>query len=424
MNIKILAGIALSCSVLFSANAQKQKSAKPDAFSIGIFYGPTQDLANDEQFRWIQEANVDFIQFIGDPVLDFNKDVATAERRNLAILDLAARNGIRYFVRDPRVRGSETDIAAMVKAYKHHPGIAGYFIVDEPGKDDLEWPAKAYNTILKYDPDRIPSVNLFPSPVYPDYEENYVERWINKVGKENLKLLSFDHYPLLANGSFGGAYFKNLDIIRRAGLRHGLKTSMYPQSMGIINAYRRPDTSELRYSAYTGLAYGIKNLVWFTYNTPVRQPVERFMNAIIDSMGNKTDLYTPFKNLNASLRQLGKTIGKLDAVAVYHSDENDGTAGLTIPGSFFWQPVDKDKRFIITHFKNPQTKQSFVMVVNKSLKSSESIAFRISDSVKKLNYISNGDGKQHRVSYKPGRIFTADLLPGEGKLYEIQGGSY
>ncbi|MGE9314564.1 hypothetical protein ACLOAU_23105 [Niabella sp. CJ426] len=424
MNIKILACIAVTCSSFFTANAQRSKTATPNAFSIGIFYGPTQNLANDEQFRWIKEANVDFIQFIGDPVMDFNKDVATAERRNLAILDLAARNGVRYFVRDPRVRGNETDIAAMVKAYKQHPGVAGYFIVDEPGKDDLEWPAKAYKAILKYDPERTPSVNLFPSPVYPDYEENYVEAWIKTVGKENLKLLSFDHYPLLANGSFGGAYFKNLDIIRRAGLKHGIKTSMYPQSMGIIHAYRRPDSSELRYSAYTGLAYGIKNLVWFTYNTPVRQPVERFMNAIIDSMGHKTDLYIPFKQLNASLRQLGKTIGKLDAIEVYHSDATDGTDGLTVPESFFWQPVDKNKRFIITHFKNPQTQQSFVMVVNKSLKTSESILFTIGNSVKKLRYVSTLDGKQHRVFYKPGKAFTADLLPGEGKLYAIEGGTY
>ncbi len=420
MNIKNLACFALACSSLFAANAQAKQTGA-EAFSIGIFYGPMQDMANEEQFRWIKEANVEFVQFIGEPVFDFNKDVATAERRNLEILDLAAKNGIRYFVRDPRVRGSEQDIEAMVKAYKNHPGTAGYFIVDEPGKDDLEWPAKAYKTILKYDAARIPSVNLFPSPVYPDYEENYVEAWIKKVGKENLKLLSFDHYPLLANGAFGGAYFKNLDIIRKAGLRHGISTSMYPQSMGIVNAYRRPDSSELRYSAYTALAYGIKNLVWFTYNTPVRQPVERFMNAIIDSMGNKTDLYIPFQNLNASLKQVGKTIGKLDAVEVYHSDKSDGTEGLTIPQSFFWKPVDINKRFIITHFRNPGTKQSFVMVVNKSLKTSESISFEISKGVKKLHYVSARNGKQQKVAYKPGKVFTTDLLPGEGKLYAIEG---
>jgi len=421
MNIKKLIRVAVLWNLVFAANATVAKDTLPGAFSIGIFYGPMPEMTNDEQFRWIREAHVDFIQFIGDSLFNFNKDAAVAERRNRHILNLAARYGLRYFVRDPRVRGSEADIAAMVTAYKGHPGLGGYFIVDEPGKDDLDWPANAYKTLLKYDAAGIPSVNLFPNFVYPDYEKAYVEAWVHKVGKENLKLLSFDHYPLLASGVFGPAYFKNLDVIRRVGLRYGIATSMYPQSMGIVNAYRRPDSSELRYSAYTALAYGIKNLVWFTYNTPVGQPVERFTSAIIDSLGNKTDLYEPFKKLNAELKRLGRTIGSLDALEVYHSDTLDGTAGLTIPDDFFWKPADKSQRMILTHYKDPRTGQSFVMVVNKSLKNRETFSFRINNGVKKIQYVSARDGKPHPTRYKPGTVFTDILLPGAGKLYALKG---
>ncbi|MCD2422432.1 hypothetical protein LQ567_06635 [Niabella pedocola] len=420
MKIKKIIGIAMWLSLTFATHAAVVKDTLPRPFSIGIFYGPMPEMMNDEQFRWIKEANVDFIQFIGDSLFNFNKDAAVAERRNLQILDLAARYGLRYFVRDPRVRGSEAAIAAMVQAYKKHPGLGGYFIVDEPGKDDLDWPANAYKTILKYDPAGIPSVNLFPSFVYPDYEKAYVEAWVHKVGKEQLKLLSFDHYPLLANGSFGPAYFKNLDVIRRVGLQYGIATSMYPQSMGIVHAYRRPDSSELRYSAYTALAYGIKNLVWFTYNTPVGQPVERFTNAIIDSMGNKTDLYKPFRQLNADLKQLGKTVRWLDAIEVYHSDSLDGTAGLLIPDHFFWKPVDNGQRMILTHFKDSRTKQSFVMVVNKSLKSEAPFSFHVDKRIKKIYHVSARDGKQHTTRYKRGSVFTDVLLPGEGKLYALK----
>ncbi|MBO9593984.1 MAG: hypothetical protein J7599_13835 [Niabella sp.] len=419
--MKRILGVVICWSLMVTTHAAVVKDTLPGTFSIGIFYGPMPEMTNDEQFRWIKEANVDFIQFIGDSLFNVGKDAAVAERRNLHILDLAARHGLRYFVRDPRVQGSEADIAAMVQAYKKHPGLGGYFIVDEPGKDGLDWPANAYKTILKYDPSGIPSVNLFPSFVYPDYEKDYVEAWVHKVGKEHLKLLSFDHYPLLANGSFGPAYFKNLDVIRRVGLRYGIATSMYPQSMGIVHAYRRPDSSELRYSAYTALSYGIKNLVWFTYNTPVGQPVERFTNAIIDSMGNKTDLYKPFQQLNAELKLLGKTIGRLDAVEVYHSDSLDGTEAMLIPDHFFWKPEDNRQRMILTHFKDPRTKQSFVMVVNKSLKSEASLSFHLHKSVKKVYYVSVQDGKQHRTRYKRGSVFKDVLLPGEGKLYALKG---
>ncbi|MCH5719000.1 hypothetical protein [Niabella hibiscisoli] len=62
--------------------------------------------------------------------------------------------------------------------------------------------------------------------------------------------------------------------------------------------------------------------------------------------------------------------------------------------------------------------------MNKSLKTSESISFTIGKAVKKLRLVSTLNGKQHRVTYKPGGIFTTDLLPGEGKLYAIEGGVY
>ncbi|MCF3108727.1 hypothetical protein LL912_08050 [Niabella sp. CC-SYL272] len=419
--MKSIFGVLVWWSFVFPTQAAIVKDSLPRPFSIGIFYGPMPEMANDEQFRWIKEANVDFIQFIGDSLFDFNKDAAIAERRNRHILDLSARHGLRYFVRDPRVKGGEADIAAMVNAYKMHPGLGGYFIVDEPGKDNLDWPANAYKALLKYDPAGTPSVNLFPSFVYPDYEQAYVEAWVRKVGKENLKLLSFDHYPLLANGAFGPAYFKNMDVIRRVGLRYGIATSMYPQSMGIVHAYRRPDSNELRYSAYTALAYGIRNLVWFTYNTPVRQPVERFTNAIIDSLGNKTDLYEPFKKLNAELKQLGKTTEWLDAVEVYHSDTLDGTAGLTLPDNFFWKPVDGHQRMILTQFKDRRTGQSFVMVVNKSLKNKEAFSFHLGSGIRKVDLVSARDGKQYTTRYRRGAVFTDMLLPGEGKLYALKG---
>ncbi|MBZ4190528.1 hypothetical protein [Niabella beijingensis] len=400
------------------AAARGTTDSLPRSFSIGIFYGPTPELTNDEQYRFIKEANIDFIQYLDGTLKD---DTAEARLRNFRLLDRASRHGLQYYVYDPHVKGNEADIAAMVALYKNHPGLGGYFIVDEPGKGALDWPARAYRTLVKYDPVHPPSVNLLPA-IYPDYEQAYVEDWVQKAGRGNLRQLSFDHYPLLADGSFGKGYFNNLDIIRRVGLRYGIPTATYPQSMGILNAYRRPNSSELRYSAYTAVAYGVKQLVWFTYNTPVHQPSERFTNAIIDSTGKKTDLYLPFQKLNAELKLLGGTLRMLDAVAVYHSDTLDGTAGHTLPDNFFWRPSGNKNRVIVSHFRHAVTGQSFIMVVNKSLVSRDTLAFVIDKKIKKIRCLSAQDGKQHRVHYKAGSgRFEEVFLPGEGRLYAVEG---
>ncbi len=99
----------------------------------------------------------------------------------------------------------------------------------------------------------------------------YVERWIEGVGIENLKYLSFDNYPFLRKGKFEKSYYNNLDIIRRAGLKYNVKTSSYLQSFGIVNTFRRPTEHEMRLNVYSNLAYGIKNPVWFCYATPTGQ---------------------------------------------------------------------------------------------------------------------------------------------------------
>ncbi len=409
--------LALLCVAVSMASvgfAQRPLSADNKAFQIGVFYGPTPELTTIKQFRWIKQAHVDFIQFVEDAK---RQHAVASQKRNLQILDLAARAGLTYYVGDPRVHDGDEGIEAMVRAYKDHPATAGYYIVDEPGPEGLDWPAKAYRAIGSLDPARVPYVNLLPDFVVANYETDYVHRWVERVGADALIYLSFDNYPFLLDGNFRESNFLNLDIIRRAGLKYGVKTSSYLQSVGIQGHYRRPTSAELRFSAYSNLAYGIKNLVWFTYNTPVAQPVEKFTSAIIDSMGKKTDLYKPFAKLNKELKQVGSVLMQLDAVAVYHSGVYNGSGIIPLPDNSFLRLADTTAQFIITDFRDPNTGQRYVMLVNKSLAEIKEIGFWGGGNVKRV-------AGSKRVAL-PGRRggeaqWVSDrFLPGEGKLYEI-----
>jgi len=384
-------------------------------FQIGVFYGPTANLTNIKQFQWIKEANVDFIQYVGDVKI---LEPAASEKRNLQLLDLAARVGLTYYVADPRIHDGEEGVAAVVNAYKDHPATAGYYIVDEPGIEGLDWAAKTYQMVRKLDPLRVPYVNLFPEQAVPEYETQYVHKWVEKAGKDALIYLSFDNYPFLVDGKFRDSNFNNLDIIRRAGLKYGVSTSSYLQSVGILGHYRRPSPADLRFSAYSNLSYGIKNLVWFTYNTPIGQPVEKFTNAIIDSLGNKTDLYKPFTKLNKELKQIGPVLMNLDAVAVHHSGEEKNPNIVPLPNDYFVRLLDKTDKFIITDFRDHNTNKRYLMLVNKALKEPKKINFRVDGKVK----LVKGPSKRSSLGRKKvgnEEFYIDQFLPGEGKLYEI-----
>lgn len=387
-----------------------------DEFVIGIFWPPVWKHTNDQQYARLHESGVDIIQNVS------STDLYTAEK-NLAMLDLAQKHQLKILVADPRVQKSDDSIVQMVNTYKHHPALAGYYIMDEPNTARLQWCADTYHTISKADPTKMAHVNLFP--VYAlggplnniNYEKEYVERWIEMVGPDKLEYLSFDHYPFSAKGTFRESYYDNLDIIRRAGLKYNIKTSAYLQSMGIPGAFKRPDENELRYNVYSMLAYGIKYPVWFTYWTPTGQG-EKFLPAIIDSNGNKTDLYLPFQQLNKEMKQLGKTLIHLDATEVYHTGLQLPKEASALPDTSPVKPTGNEN-LIISFFEHHQNKNRYVMIVNKSYQQSKKISFTLGSELKRITEISKSNRKNRKLSVSQ-QQFSESFMPGEGKLYLLQ----
>jgi len=395
--------------ISFHTFAQKKK----EEFVIGIFWPPVWKHTNDLQYKVLSESHVDCIQNVE------STDLNTQEK-NFKMLDLAKKYEMKMYVSDPRVRGNEDSVKAMVETYRNHPATSGYYIKDEPDSAKMDWAIKTYRTIAALDKDKVPHVNLFPDFAVKNYETEYVERWVNGVGAENLKYLSFDIYPYKIRGRFEKSYYNNLDIIRRVGLKYKLKTSSYLQSFGIVDMYRRPTENEMRLNVYSNLAYGIKNPVWFCYATPTGQGEQKFMNSVIDSLGQKTDLYVPFQKLNSEMKQLGKTLIHLDAVAVFHSGDSLWMGTTPPPADFVAQPSDSRAQVIFSHFKDQNSDRAYVMVVNKSLREKKEIEFRLTGQVKRLREISKDNGRRIRAPYdRKSHVLKAEFLPGEGKLYVL-----
>lgn len=397
-----------------TVKAKIARVAEPDSFKIGIFWPPTWEFTNDEQYKYIKEANVTDVENVIGGGLD-------SEEKNLEMLELAEANGLKVSVADTRVNGSDRQIQEMVQTYMDHPATSGYYIQDEPGVGGLQAAADRYGKILAVDPDRVPYVNLLPEQAVAGYEHNYVRAWVEKAGPQNLKYLSFDNYPLLMGNSFSGTYFSNLEIIRKTGLEYGVKTSSYLQSIGIPGGLRRPIATEMDYLAYANMAYGMKSLVWFTYWTPTER-TEAFTDAIIDAAGNKTDLYVPFQQINGKIAKLGQTLINLDAVQVYHSGPSKPAGVPSLPKSFFFQPEEQSDDLIISHLVHQTNGQTYIMIVNKSLTDAKQLSFSLDTSVRGIEEISNATGLATSTDFDPetGLLKTV-LEAGEGKLYVILG---
>ncbi len=411
----------LLCAVLFrptSGLAQKKK----DEFLISIYFPPPAAFLNDTQYRYLKESHVDIIFNTGPGVVT-NKD------GNLKTLDLAQKHGLKVYVHDGRLSQSDDKIKEMVNDYKNHPALGGYYITDEPDSARLQSATELLKKVKALDPEKDSYINHLPDWAIEEkesYEHSFLKRYIEVAGKENLNYLAYDNYPFKRKQRLEKTYFNNLEVIRRVGLKYGIKTSSCLQSFGMyfsgVEELRRPTIDEMRMNVFSNLAYGIKNPVWFPYWSATKLGGNlTFSTSMIDSTGAKTDFYEPVAILNGQMKQLGKTLIKLDAQQVYHTGDSLWVGTTLPPADFIAQVADKKAETILSYLTDKTTGKQYLMVVNRSFKKSNLLTLQLNGSVKQLKEISKATGKPVKTPFDPEKhSLTETFLPGEGKLYAIR----
>lgn len=240
-------------------------------------------------------------------------------------LDLARRHGLKVLVGqiglDPRTlrdRGNAPGVAAAIRRVRSHPALWGYFVGDEMLASQLPDIVALAAFAREHDPTRPAFITLLPSDAWVgpaldtgDYA-GYLERFIAAARPA---LLNFAHFPFREKGD-GEFYFENLELVRRAALAHGLP--LYPTLQAAAwPGMRAPGEGEMRWLAYTSLAYGAKGVVWFRYwGAPAGS-----RQGIVEPDGLATERYRHVAALNAELRVLGPAMLRLRSRAVYHTPD-------------------------------------------------------------------------------------------------------
>ncbi|NLN75055.1 MAG: N-acetylmuramoyl-L-alanine amidase [Armatimonadetes bacterium] len=401
MKEALFALIAVTLMAATSAKATEE-------FFINHWCGPT-ELKN-ESFAEVAEANFT-VSMIG---------LGSAEK-NLKALDLCAANGIKAMICDPRTgpgptRDTPTEsLDAAIEDYAKHPALWGYHTLDEPHSRMFTRLGGVNQYLLEKDPAHTPLGNLFPS--YANSKtlgnstyEQHVDEYC-KVVKP--KMLSYDHYALMADGSIRGDYFTNLDIVRRQSIKHKIPF-VYTLLSVPHGPYKDINEADLRWQVFTALAYGARGLTYFTYNTPTAE----YGDAIIGADGKRTAKYEITKKVNGEIKKLGPTLLKLNTKAVYHTG--------TLPATC--KPLPKDGliksaqggEFVIGQFTSDDGFR-YAIIVNRSLTKHAKAAIAFSQQVD-LREVSPANGREKAIMVNNiggDWVWTTSFGPGDGKLVRI-----
>jgi hypothetical protein len=289
-----------------------------DEFVVTFWCGPPLQSFDDARAREIAAAG-------------FNLIGATCEGHvnptlNTRALRIAERHGLRMLIKDARVSaaqpladGWQQKASNAIATYRGHPGLAGFFLLDEPSDASIYPDISALRRRLQREaPGVIGYVNLLPDYVFraPDEYRDYVESYLFRTHPE---MLSYDHYPFLTGGD-RPSFFDNLSVIRALALDYQVPFLLIVQLMPHAD-YRDVTWPELAWQVFHAVAFGARGVSYFAYWTPTQVPdniAYRFRNGIIEG-GLRTEHYEHVARLNPQIRAIADALEGFTSVAVWDS---------------------------------------------------------------------------------------------------------
>ena len=351
---------------------------------------------------------------------EMSANMTEAEYWNEVERQYAAHNMVYH------IRNSSVELAVEYAAGKEH--CVGYHLLDEPGGDALQWVAESVAVYREADPTRYPFVNLNPSYAGEDWlggtYYEYVSRFVELTGAENIEYLSHDFYPFQEGVSKNNTdIFADMEVIRDVAYKNGkLKTHAFPQSTA-WNGMRMPNIDEMRWNVYAYLAYGFKALSWFNLVCPGASDTEGegFYDCLIyrDGTIRNPELFAAWSELNWEIRGMSSILMNLDAAHAYHVKANvDGVEKL--PEDFFLQPANRYD-FVISVMEPKEGDDEYIMIFNKNSRREAKGEFTVdpASGVKWVEYFDPHIGEYIPMELEDGMLKDSYLV-GEGKLYRLR----
>ncbi|MBP5311661.1 MAG: discoidin domain-containing protein [Clostridia bacterium] len=370
-----------------------------DNILISIFWPPTREYVNDEQYKYMADAQIDWVMSAGD---DLNDDEV-----QLKMLELCYKYGI-HMTAAPHGTGSallsssSRDIKNVVEKYRNIPGVNGYYMLDEPLNPNTF--LNAYIAMKEQDPSAYMHLNFLPYGAYGSVETyvSQVNDWAKLCAGAGypLEYLMYDLYPFgLEKGSMNRtAFLTNLNAIRIAGLRNNVKTANYIQSVEQSVAFRSPNREETLYEINMSLAYGIKQISYFTWFTP-HDRSEPFEDGIISRYGVPNPKYSFICELNDYVHKIGKTLIRCDAPEVWQGRSTYSAAEL-VPEDYFVKFKSKAD-FTLTYLRDKYNGRNYVMAVNNSFQKAGKCTLVFDSGIKgNFAYVDEKDGTLKALAVK------------------------
>lgn len=300
--------LALGMAVGVSAQGYVTKAGRMDRgrLNIGVYH--LRPYARTEaHIKDLADCGVDFV---------------ICMENDRAALDLFAKYGVGAIVSGivPGWWGGDGDNAGQLEKtnplskyeeaaakFQDHPAIWGIDIGDEPSALDFPYYKKVMEKVEELFPNQFAFLNLYPN--YASVSQNTSEQTKSQLGTatyaEHIQKYS-EWIP--ADYISYDFYYKNVGVAKDYSNLRVVSDVCRETGRGMwvtvqVNSYDPKvwiTENELRFQAYSALAFGAENITWACYTAGW------WDNQVVDKNGEKTQQYDKLKKVNAELHSIGK----------------------------------------------------------------------------------------------------------------------
>ena len=247
------------------------------------YYCLYSELATDYHFQKLAECGMNMITI--EEVDNWETQLTLAHKYGIKGVLFVNGSAGEYY----NTHGTSTRLAQTIAKAKTYPALAGYQIFDEPSTDNIGQIRYEKEAIEALDPN--PNhpvyVNLHPSSAskgslgVEDYFE-YVETFVTEC---NLKLITFDQYPVF-QGYIDPSWPRSLVAVRESALRHNIPFWAFTCCCREWNR-EDPTLETMRLQCNTNLAYGAQVNQFFVYRSTSGTDYAPLQTWEYDAHGNK-----------------------------------------------------------------------------------------------------------------------------------------
>ncbi len=248
--------------------------------------------------------------------------------------------------------------------FKDHPAVWGINMGDEPSALDFPYCGKIADYVKQLCPQQFPFLNLFPC--YGTVAWNSSETARQQLGCGSYKeyidaycryvdtdYICYDFYLYSQETRNVEQALENLQIVSDA-CRKTERDLWIVLQVNSNQEDRWISENQLRFQAYSAMAYGTKTILWACYTAGW------WKNQVLDERGEKTEQYEKLKKINGELKRISRVYMKYACAATYVIG-GDGRPELTA-GDFKAVRAEHGERLILGHMVSEADGSSALMV--------------------------------------------------------------